>query len=122
MINKKDNQYSLGTRKIKQTSDSSHSYDMVRLFGEEVYRVRPWTFVSGGDFPCVLYAIYFNVASESRLTENENVIKSAALFRSFVIYLTSGLIHFVKILGLSLIHICRCRRYAVCRSRWSPYH
>eukprot|EP00826_Nyctotherus_ovalis_P021666 TRINITY_DN17035_c0_g3_i3.p2 TRINITY_DN17035_c0_g3~~TRINITY_DN17035_c0_g3_i3.p2 ORF type:complete len:130 (-),score=19.36 TRINITY_DN17035_c0_g3_i3:13-402(-) len=25
-------------------------------------------------------------------------------------------------LVLSLIHICRCRRYAVCRSRWSPYH
>eukprot|EP00826_Nyctotherus_ovalis_P003154 TRINITY_DN10639_c0_g1_i4.p1 TRINITY_DN10639_c0_g1~~TRINITY_DN10639_c0_g1_i4.p1 ORF type:complete len:863 (-),score=194.43 TRINITY_DN10639_c0_g1_i4:27-2615(-) len=25
-------------------------------------------------------------------------------------------------LWLSLIHICRCRRYAVCRSRWSPYH
>eukprot|EP00826_Nyctotherus_ovalis_P031433 TRINITY_DN25122_c0_g1_i1.p1 TRINITY_DN25122_c0_g1~~TRINITY_DN25122_c0_g1_i1.p1 ORF type:complete len:151 (-),score=34.84 TRINITY_DN25122_c0_g1_i1:11-463(-) len=23
---------------------------------------------------------------------------------------------------LSLIHICRCRRYAVCRSRWSPTH
>jgi len=23
---------------------------------------------------------------------------------------------------LSLIHISRCRRYAVCRSRWSPYH
>eukprot|EP00826_Nyctotherus_ovalis_P031001 TRINITY_DN24758_c0_g1_i2.p1 TRINITY_DN24758_c0_g1~~TRINITY_DN24758_c0_g1_i2.p1 ORF type:complete len:107 (+),score=1.20 TRINITY_DN24758_c0_g1_i2:155-475(+) len=23
---------------------------------------------------------------------------------------------------LSLIHICRCRRYAVCRSRWSPEH
>eukprot|EP00826_Nyctotherus_ovalis_P042792 TRINITY_DN4456_c0_g2_i4.p1 TRINITY_DN4456_c0_g2~~TRINITY_DN4456_c0_g2_i4.p1 ORF type:complete len:296 (+),score=75.74 TRINITY_DN4456_c0_g2_i4:346-1233(+) len=27
-----------------------------------------------------------------------------------------------KKLDLSLIHICRCRRYAVCRSRWSPYH
>eukprot|EP00826_Nyctotherus_ovalis_P013359 TRINITY_DN13601_c0_g1_i13.p1 TRINITY_DN13601_c0_g1~~TRINITY_DN13601_c0_g1_i13.p1 ORF type:complete len:251 (+),score=65.91 TRINITY_DN13601_c0_g1_i13:382-1134(+) len=27
-----------------------------------------------------------------------------------------------RILYLSLIHICRCRRYAVCRSRWSPYH
>eukprot|EP00826_Nyctotherus_ovalis_P029127 TRINITY_DN22973_c0_g1_i2.p1 TRINITY_DN22973_c0_g1~~TRINITY_DN22973_c0_g1_i2.p1 ORF type:complete len:211 (-),score=59.17 TRINITY_DN22973_c0_g1_i2:10-642(-) len=26
------------------------------------------------------------------------------------------------VLILSLIHICRCRRYAVCRSRWSPYH
>ena len=23
---------------------------------------------------------------------------------------------------LSLIHICRCRRYYLCRSRWSPYH
>eukprot|EP00826_Nyctotherus_ovalis_P002616 TRINITY_DN10527_c0_g1_i6.p1 TRINITY_DN10527_c0_g1~~TRINITY_DN10527_c0_g1_i6.p1 ORF type:complete len:106 (-),score=26.86 TRINITY_DN10527_c0_g1_i6:31-348(-) len=27
-----------------------------------------------------------------------------------------------KCICLSLIHICRCRRYAVCRSRWSPYH
>eukprot|EP00826_Nyctotherus_ovalis_P020298 TRINITY_DN1635_c0_g5_i1.p1 TRINITY_DN1635_c0_g5~~TRINITY_DN1635_c0_g5_i1.p1 ORF type:complete len:575 (+),score=109.59 TRINITY_DN1635_c0_g5_i1:316-2040(+) len=27
-----------------------------------------------------------------------------------------------KDIYLSLIHICRCRRYAVCRSRWSPYH
>ena len=26
------------------------------------------------------------------------------------------------VLPLSLIHIWRCRRYAVCRSRWSPYH
>ena len=25
-------------------------------------------------------------------------------------------------LGLSLIHICRCRRLLTCRSRWSPYH
>ena len=29
---------------------------------------------------------------------------------------------FLPIHGLSLIHIWRCRRYAVCRSRWSPYH
>ena len=26
------------------------------------------------------------------------------------------------VVELSLIHIWRCRRYAVCRSRWSPYH
>ena len=25
-------------------------------------------------------------------------------------------------LVLSLIHICRCRRSTLCRSRWSPYH
>ena len=24
--------------------------------------------------------------------------------------------------NLSLIHIWRCRRYSLCRSRWSPYH
>ena len=23
---------------------------------------------------------------------------------------------------MSLIHICRCRRYSLCRYRWSPYH
>ena len=26
------------------------------------------------------------------------------------------------VLGLSLIHILRCRRTTLCRSRWSPYH
>eukprot|EP00826_Nyctotherus_ovalis_P046046 TRINITY_DN5159_c0_g1_i12.p1 TRINITY_DN5159_c0_g1~~TRINITY_DN5159_c0_g1_i12.p1 ORF type:complete len:264 (+),score=21.82 TRINITY_DN5159_c0_g1_i12:544-1335(+) len=31
-------------------------------------------------------------------------------------------LNFETIKNLSLIHICRCRRYAVCRSRWSPYH
>eukprot|EP00826_Nyctotherus_ovalis_P008344 TRINITY_DN12157_c0_g1_i4.p1 TRINITY_DN12157_c0_g1~~TRINITY_DN12157_c0_g1_i4.p1 ORF type:complete len:406 (-),score=59.32 TRINITY_DN12157_c0_g1_i4:16-1233(-) len=31
-------------------------------------------------------------------------------------------IKYCKEVKLSLIHICRCRRYAVCRSRWSPYH
>ena len=25
-------------------------------------------------------------------------------------------------INLSLIHICRCRRYSLCRSRWSGYH
>eukprot|EP00826_Nyctotherus_ovalis_P016873 TRINITY_DN14921_c0_g1_i2.p2 TRINITY_DN14921_c0_g1~~TRINITY_DN14921_c0_g1_i2.p2 ORF type:complete len:102 (+),score=22.40 TRINITY_DN14921_c0_g1_i2:66-371(+) len=36
-----------------------------------------------------------------------------------LIWLVGKLIHEQQ---LSLIHICRCRRYAVCRSRWSPYH
>ena len=27
-----------------------------------------------------------------------------------------------ELVGLSLIHICRCRRSTLCRSRWSPYH
>ena len=28
----------------------------------------------------------------------------------------------ISVLELSLIHIRRCRRYSLCRSRWSPYH
>eukprot|EP00826_Nyctotherus_ovalis_P042352 TRINITY_DN4344_c0_g3_i6.p1 TRINITY_DN4344_c0_g3~~TRINITY_DN4344_c0_g3_i6.p1 ORF type:complete len:214 (+),score=53.51 TRINITY_DN4344_c0_g3_i6:61-702(+) len=35
---------------------------------------------------------------------------------------TTSDIHNLVDYYLSLIHICRCRRYAVCRSRWSPYH
>ena len=30
--------------------------------------------------------------------------------------------YFFKVCRLSLIHIWRCRRYSLCRSRWSPYH
>eukprot|EP00826_Nyctotherus_ovalis_P055470 TRINITY_DN7364_c0_g1_i17.p1 TRINITY_DN7364_c0_g1~~TRINITY_DN7364_c0_g1_i17.p1 ORF type:complete len:218 (+),score=45.46 TRINITY_DN7364_c0_g1_i17:603-1256(+) len=41
----------------------------------------------------------------------EQQIKSEILLRHSSSHIT-----------LSLIHICRCRRYAVCRSRWSPYH
>ena len=29
---------------------------------------------------------------------------------------------FLCVFGLSLIHIWRCRRSTLCRSRWSPYH
>ena len=34
----------------------------------------------------------------------------------------SGYEHKYKELMLSLIHIWRCRRSTLCRSRWSPYH
>ena len=30
--------------------------------------------------------------------------------------------NFNEFINLSLIHICRCRRSTLCRSRWSPYH
>ena len=32
------------------------------------------------------------------------------------------LLEIQKVKWLSLIHIWRCRRYSLCRSRWSPYH
>ena len=42
----------------------------------------------------------------------DDVTKYSPLFRSFKLF----------DFGLSLIHIWRCRRYSLCRSRWSPYH
>ena len=34
----------------------------------------------------------------------------------------TGHVKIPEIQHLSLIHIRRCRRYSLCRSRWSPYH
>eukprot|EP00826_Nyctotherus_ovalis_P011674 TRINITY_DN13039_c0_g1_i3.p1 TRINITY_DN13039_c0_g1~~TRINITY_DN13039_c0_g1_i3.p1 ORF type:complete len:273 (+),score=84.03 TRINITY_DN13039_c0_g1_i3:191-1009(+) len=49
-----------------------------------------------------------------RLLEEQQIIESDEILKEYR--------EFHKSLHLSLIHICRCRRYAVCRSRWSPYH
>ena len=38
------------------------------------------------------------------------------------VWKVSGPKFFWKNIFLSLIHIWRCRRYSLCRSRWSPYH
>ena len=46
-------------------------------------------------------------------------------FIGFMIWLcvpVTAFLSFDIVIILSLIHIWRCRRYAVCRSRWSPYH
>ena len=52
--------------------------------------------------------------------------KKISLFLGLTIYHELILKQYFDIgfftLYLSLIHIWRCRRYAVCRSRWSPYH
>ena len=34
----------------------------------------------------------------------------------------ADILEFFSIIRLSLIHIWRCRRSTLCRSRWSPYH
>eukprot|EP00826_Nyctotherus_ovalis_P040787 TRINITY_DN4046_c0_g3_i4.p1 TRINITY_DN4046_c0_g3~~TRINITY_DN4046_c0_g3_i4.p1 ORF type:complete len:258 (-),score=60.26 TRINITY_DN4046_c0_g3_i4:26-724(-) len=45
-------------------------------------------------------------------------------FQVILLYPTlEQIIHpLAEYIGLSLIHICRCRRIERCRSRWSPYH
>ena len=43
--------------------------------------------------------------------------------RSFWLWTSSSTAcTFSAVRGLSLIHIWRCRRSTLCRSRWSPYH
>eukprot|EP00826_Nyctotherus_ovalis_P054277 TRINITY_DN7099_c0_g1_i1.p1 TRINITY_DN7099_c0_g1~~TRINITY_DN7099_c0_g1_i1.p1 ORF type:complete len:148 (+),score=35.55 TRINITY_DN7099_c0_g1_i1:71-514(+) len=51
--------------------------------------------------------------------DNEVEVKEMECYRIIRAYDSTNTCH---LLYLSLIHICRCRRYAVCRSRWSPYH
>ena len=44
-----------------------------------------------------------------------------ACYVSFPLYMATFII-IIIIMFLSLIHIWRCRRSTLCRSRWSPYH
>ena len=59
------------------------------------------------------------------LTKSSSVLCTfgmASTRPSLTMQLTSGVAVFVIVYGLSLIHIWRCRRSTLCRSRWSPYH
>eukprot|EP00826_Nyctotherus_ovalis_P058184 TRINITY_DN7982_c0_g1_i24.p1 TRINITY_DN7982_c0_g1~~TRINITY_DN7982_c0_g1_i24.p1 ORF type:complete len:186 (+),score=35.72 TRINITY_DN7982_c0_g1_i24:137-694(+) len=59
---------------------------------------------------------------------NPKMFMDARLYHCVVLLLTNYCFklqprkYIIQLFDLSLIHICRCRRYAVCRSRWSPYH
>ena len=76
------------------------------------------------DMTCFLYTykIFFMVAWYNRPYQNQI---SANLSNEKIE--TQNINYFVKMsmsspISLSLIHIWRCRRYSLCRSRWSPYH
>eukprot|EP00826_Nyctotherus_ovalis_P033887 TRINITY_DN2767_c0_g2_i3.p1 TRINITY_DN2767_c0_g2~~TRINITY_DN2767_c0_g2_i3.p1 ORF type:complete len:159 (-),score=9.92 TRINITY_DN2767_c0_g2_i3:28-504(-) len=64
----------------------------------------------------------FKIYVKSQTHENESFYKSS--IRSWIMKAKDkeSFDDWVRNIRLSLIHICRCRRYAVCRSRWSPYH
>ena len=44
------------------------------------------------------------------------------IFYHFLMFFIMNLLKLQVGNNLSLIHIWRCRRYSLCRSRWSPYH
>eukprot|EP00826_Nyctotherus_ovalis_P026959 TRINITY_DN21013_c0_g1_i1.p1 TRINITY_DN21013_c0_g1~~TRINITY_DN21013_c0_g1_i1.p1 ORF type:complete len:134 (-),score=12.77 TRINITY_DN21013_c0_g1_i1:29-430(-) len=60
------------------------------------------------------------VAAQRELVLTGN--KNGELYNWKGIVISSVIKNHREPIDLSLIHICRCRRYAVCRSRWSPYH
>eukprot|EP00826_Nyctotherus_ovalis_P022213 TRINITY_DN17287_c0_g2_i2.p1 TRINITY_DN17287_c0_g2~~TRINITY_DN17287_c0_g2_i2.p1 ORF type:complete len:342 (-),score=52.68 TRINITY_DN17287_c0_g2_i2:22-1047(-) len=57
--------------------------------------------------------------TDKQLKQSEDFF---SVVRAKVAQLENAIDKIQKSVSLSLIHICRCRRYAVCRSRWSPYH
>ena len=68
----------------------------------------------------VIYGAYQQLGSQVRITARIMDTENGAVVRST--RLDGQLDQLFALQDLSLIHICRCRRYAVCRSRWSPYH
>eukprot|EP00826_Nyctotherus_ovalis_P030602 TRINITY_DN24423_c0_g2_i2.p1 TRINITY_DN24423_c0_g2~~TRINITY_DN24423_c0_g2_i2.p1 ORF type:complete len:344 (+),score=50.53 TRINITY_DN24423_c0_g2_i2:143-1174(+) len=55
-------------------------------------------------------------------SKNQLGEKDINVYKSTITFFADKVPYLVAAGHLSLIHICRCRRYAVCRSRWSPYH
>eukprot|EP00826_Nyctotherus_ovalis_P017353 TRINITY_DN15109_c0_g1_i9.p4 TRINITY_DN15109_c0_g1~~TRINITY_DN15109_c0_g1_i9.p4 ORF type:complete len:161 (+),score=41.91 TRINITY_DN15109_c0_g1_i9:768-1250(+) len=66
-----------------------------------------------------------SVASSSKLDTVSFYVKCKVERKKIKVRVRVSSSHRVRdlkemVVELSLIHICRCRRYAVCRSRWSP--
>eukprot|EP00826_Nyctotherus_ovalis_P022867 TRINITY_DN17653_c0_g1_i3.p1 TRINITY_DN17653_c0_g1~~TRINITY_DN17653_c0_g1_i3.p1 ORF type:complete len:103 (+),score=20.96 TRINITY_DN17653_c0_g1_i3:673-981(+) len=84
-----------------------------------VYNVRTKSSELAGIENCIV-----SMESERNNTVHSISAKKTLLLKNSEKVVETGKKHerLSQILLLSLIHICRCRRYAVCRSRWSPYH
>eukprot|EP00826_Nyctotherus_ovalis_P011988 TRINITY_DN13124_c0_g1_i1.p1 TRINITY_DN13124_c0_g1~~TRINITY_DN13124_c0_g1_i1.p1 ORF type:complete len:138 (-),score=38.21 TRINITY_DN13124_c0_g1_i1:16-429(-) len=74
------------------------------------------------EFPWRAGSLYDSFESVIDAFQVINYLSNFAWTTYIVVFYLGILLVVLIILDLSLIHICRCRRYAVCRSRWSPYH
>ena len=63
-----------------------------------------------------------NIVLETHLIVSKDSWRSSPGIQSETVLKVSRVAGRLSVSLLSLIHIWRCRRYAVCRSRWSPYH
>eukprot|EP00826_Nyctotherus_ovalis_P057857 TRINITY_DN7924_c0_g1_i1.p1 TRINITY_DN7924_c0_g1~~TRINITY_DN7924_c0_g1_i1.p1 ORF type:complete len:558 (-),score=114.52 TRINITY_DN7924_c0_g1_i1:12-1685(-) len=94
-----------------------------------LWRLRSWKGFLGCEYESKVWYNIFRVSLKLYSGEfkglaglpKDKAIRDSELRVRFKDYLKEFLEH-CKAGDLSLIHICRCRRYAVCRSRWSPYH
>ena len=66
---------------------------------------------------CKLLPIYWAISTLTPLPANDMELIHYCRY-----FFSSTSLFFRIILCLSLIHIWRCRRSTLCRSRWSPYH
>ena len=82
-------------------------------------------------FPFTLFKVLILTINSLKILKKEKIsyLISTGGYMSLPLCLAAKILN-IKIfliepnmvLGLSLIHICRCRRRLRCRSRWSPYH
>ena len=75
---------------------------------------------------CIMTRIFYSHDGRDGRTRNIYWLFSRVLlYKSSLFYCFINNVGFVYNVGyqyLSLIHIWRCRRSTLCRSRWSPYH
>ena len=67
--------------------------------------------------------LYSEVVADEWKKQFINLSARITLLRRTIMFAAFGfLFNMLTVFALSLINICRCRRYALCRSRWSPSH
>ena len=100
----------------------------VLVYIRESMGVQPWTLFLGNRLKYVLASkkprLFINTDHQWFNEKSVCHASSREVGRAWRCTITGGpgskLVRPVSC--LSLIHIWRCRRYSLCRSRWSPYH
>ena len=88
-----------------------------------------WATVRTAELPCCFELLSEQLSYHAVLSYSQNSW-ATVLFRATLrtaelpccFELLSEQLSYHAVLSLSLIHIWRCRRSTLCRSRWSPYH
>ena len=95
---------------------------LLRLISSYVLVSRNGRSVNGAIDGIALYFVLYGIGSP--WVDSIEMIFAGLLSSAVMASLAHPfrLFHKLSLMHLSLIHIWRCRRSTLCRSRWSPYH